>query len=206
MIENWRHYNTVCPHSSLGSGGACLASRKTGSADAGSKLTFQTDHFVGAAHYCCGMSGDLDLLELGAATARLGRAKAAPKGLGKPLHISRPRLTFREQLVGGFVQMPLGALSIWQVSNQLSGRLVNVHASQVVDLLSLEIEDGRPKDDRYVDTTAVEYFSVHDLPPIEGAPRQRLRLLGSDSETNRTRAISPSPLAQTAAFARCGLE
>jgi hypothetical protein len=46
--------------------------------------------------------------------------------------------------------MPLGALSICQVSNQLSGRLVNVHASEVIDLLSLEIEDGRPKDDRYV--------------------------------------------------------
>ena len=64
--------------------------------------------------------------------------------------------------------MPLGALSICQVSNQLSGKLVNVHASEVIDLLSLEIEDGRPKDDRYVDATAVEYFSVHDLPPIEG--------------------------------------
>jgi len=62
--------------------------------------------------------------------------------------------------------MPLGALSVCQVSNQLSGKLVNVHASEVIDLLSLEIEDGRAKDDRYVD--AVEYFSVHDLPPIEG--------------------------------------
>src|ERR1700737_2687829 len=82
--------------------------------------------------------------------------------------ISRPRLTFREQLVGGFVQMPLGALSICQVSNQLSGKLVNVHASEVIDLLSLEIEDGRATDDRYVDATAVEYFSVHYLPPIEG--------------------------------------
>src|SRR6202040_3107178 len=102
--------------------------------------------------------------------------------------------------------MPLGALSIWQVSNQLSGKLVNVHASEVIDLLSLEIEDGRAMDDRYVDATAVEYFSVHDLPPIEGPLRQGLRLLGSDSETNRTRAISPSPLAQTAEFARCGLE
>jgi hypothetical protein len=61
--------------------------------------------------------------------------------------------------------MPLGALSICQVSNELSGKLVNVHASEVIDLLSLEIEDGRPKDDRYVDATAVEYFSVH---PIEG--------------------------------------
>jgi hypothetical protein len=55
--------------------------------------------------------------------------------------------------------MPLGALSICQVSNQLSGKLVNVHASEVIDLLSLEIEDGPAKDDRYVDATAVEYFS-----------------------------------------------
>src|ERR1700694_2451363 len=94
------------------------------------------------------------------------------------------RLTFREQLVGGFVQMPLGALSICQVSNQLSGKLVNVHAYEVIDLLSLEIENGRAKDDRYGGATAVEYFSVHDLPPIE-SPRQRLRLLGGDSETNR---------------------
>src|SRR5258708_36601037 len=64
--------------------------------------------------------------------------------------------------------MPLGAVSICQVSNQLSGKLVNVHASEVIELLSPEIEDGRAKDDRYVDTTAVEYFSVHDLPPYRG--------------------------------------
>ena len=95
--------------------------------------------------------------------------ESRPLGLGnRRKSADRPRLTFREQLVGGFVQMPLGALSICQVSNQLSGKLVNVHASEVIDLLSLEIEDGRPKDDRYVDATAVEYFSVHDLPPIEG--------------------------------------
>jgi len=46
VIENWRrHYNTIRPHSSLdsaaGTGGAGLASRKTGSADAGSKPTFK---------------------------------------------------------------------------------------------------------------------------------------------------------------------
>jgi len=76
------------------------------------------------------------------------------------------RLTFREQLVGRFVQMPLGALSIWQMSNQLSGKLVNIDAFEVVELLSLEIEDSRTKDDRYVDATAVEYFSVHGWPPL----------------------------------------
>jgi hypothetical protein len=71
--------------------------------------------------------------------------------------------------------MPLGALSICQMSNQLSGKLVNVDAFEVVELLSLEIEDSRAKDDRYVDATAVEYFSVHDWPlprwpPAMGAP------------------------------------
>src|ERR1700737_4881253 len=95
------------------------------------------------------------------------RVKAAPEGLAIVAN-HQTALTFREQLVGGFVQMPLGALSIWQVSNQLSGKLVNVHASEVIDLLSIEIEDGRPKDRRYADATAVEYFSVHDLPPIGG--------------------------------------
>lgn len=76
------------------------------------------------------------------------------------------RLTFREQLVGRFVQMPLGALSIWQMSNQLSGKLVNIDAFEVVKLLSLQIEDSRTKDDRYMDATAVEYFSVHGWPPL----------------------------------------
>src|SRR6202163_1981336 len=76
------------------------------------------------------------------------------------------RLTLREQLVGRFVQMPLGALSICQMSNQLSGKLVNVDAFEVVELLSLEIEDSGATDDRYLDATAVEYFSVHDWPPL----------------------------------------
>jgi len=67
-----------------------------------------------------------------------------PSGELSNQQICRPRLTYREQLVGGFVQMPLGALRICQVPNQLSGKLVNVHASEVIDLLSLEIEDDVP--------------------------------------------------------------
>ena len=80
--------------------------------------------------------------------------------------------------------MPLGAVSICQVSNQLSGKLVNVHASEVIELLSLEIEDGRAKDDRYVDTTAVEYFSVHDLPPYRGPRGVSLRFRISRDSAN----------------------
>jgi hypothetical protein len=64
------------------------------------------------------------------------------------------------------------------VSNQLSGKLVNVHASEVIDLLSLEIEDGRPKDDRYVDAMAVEYFSVHGPTSLSRGPAAKAALVG----------------------------
>lgn len=72
------------------------------------------------------------------------------------------------------------------MSNQLSGKFVNVGTFEVVELLSREIEDSRATDDRYVDATAVEYFSVHDWPPIVACEgRQMLRLLVYDSEENR---------------------
>src|ERR1700688_285812 len=79
---------------------------------------------------------------------------------------SADRLTFREQPVGRFVQMPLGA-GIWQMSNQLSGKLVNVAAFEVVELLSLGIEDSRTNDDRYKGATTIEYIAIHDRPPVE---------------------------------------
>jgi hypothetical protein len=85
--------------------------------------------------------------------------------------------------------MPRGVLSIWQMSNQLSRKFVNVDVFEVVELLSRGIEDSRANDHRDVDAMAVEYLSVHDWPPIvvcEG--RQRLRFLVHDSEENRNLA------------------
>ena len=64
------------------------------------------------------------------------------------------------------------------MSNQLSGKLVNVGAFEVVELLSRGIEDSRANDDRDVDAAAVEYFSVHDWPPIVGC--EGLHLLVHD--------------------------
>src|ERR1700737_1145247 len=95
------------------------------------------------------------------------RIKAAPEGLAIVAN-HQTALTFREQLVGGFVQMPLGAVSICQVSNQLSGKLVNAHASEVIELLSLEIEDGRAKDDRYVAPRLLNIFPSPTYLPIGG--------------------------------------
>ena len=80
------------------------------------------------------------------------------------------------------------------MSNQLSGKFVNVGAFEVVELLSREIEDNRANDHRDVDATAVEYFSVHDWPPIVACEgRQMLRLLVYDSEENRNYVHAEAP-------------
>src|SRR5258708_26861709 len=98
----------------------------------------------------------------------IGRAAGRhPPAATQGLHLPAQSRAWK-QLIRGFVQVLIGAVRVRQMSDQFSGKLVNVDASKVVKLLSLEIEDGRAKDDRYVDTTAVEYFSVHDLPPIGG--------------------------------------
>lgn len=101
---------------------------------------------------------------------------------------------FNEKLVSRFVQTPFGAAGICrEVTDQFTREFVDVDTFEVVELLSLEIENGWAKDDRYVDAATVEYFSVHDQPAYRGAPRQRLRLLAGDSETNRNlpRCIQP---------------
>jgi hypothetical protein len=70
----------------------------------------------------------------------------------------------RKQLIRGFVQVLVGALRVGQMSNQISGRLVNVNAFYVVELLSLEVEDSRAPDNRDMSATAVEDVSVHSFP------------------------------------------
>lgn len=75
-----------------------------------------------------------------------------------------------KKIVRRFVQTPFGTAGVCrEVTDQFTREFVHVGSFEVIDLLSLEIEDGRAKDDRYVDATAVEYFSVHDLPPVEGS-------------------------------------
>src|ERR1039458_3814548 len=82
-----------------------------------------------------------------------------------------------KKLVRRFVQTPFRTAGVCrEVTDQFTREFVHVGSFEVIDLLSLEIEDGRAKDDRYVDATAVKYFSVHNgLPlrwPPPWAPRQ----------------------------------
>ena len=60
------------------------------------------------------------------------------------------------------------------MSNQLSGKPVNVDAFEVVELLSLEIEDSRTKDDRYMDARLLNIFpstaGLRCVGPTLGAP------------------------------------
>ena len=51
--------------------------------------------------------------------------------------------------------MLLGAASIREMAHQLTGKPVNVDTFEVVEPLSLEIEDSRANDNRYEDATAV---------------------------------------------------
>jgi hypothetical protein len=56
------------------------------------------------------------------------------------------------------------------MSNQLSGKLVNVDSFEIVELLSLEIEDSRATDDRDMNAAAIEDVSVHKIPISPSAP------------------------------------
>jgi hypothetical protein len=75
-----------------------------------------------------------------------------------------------KKLVSRFVQTPFGTAGICrEVTDQFTREFVDVGTFEVVELLSLEIENDRAKDDRYVDATTVEYFSVHDQPAYRGS-------------------------------------
>jgi hypothetical protein len=50
------------------------------------------------------------------------------------------------------------------MSNQLSGRPVNVDASKVVKLISLEVQDNRTPNDPDMHAATVEDLSVHGIP------------------------------------------
>jgi len=63
--------------------------------------------------------------------------------------------------------MLFGSVRAREMANELSGKLVNVAAFEVVELLSLGIEDSRTNDDRYEGATTIEYIAIHDRPPIE---------------------------------------
>jgi hypothetical protein len=76
------------------------------------------------------------------------------------------RLTLRKsgggkQLVRRFVQVLIRAERGRQMSNQLSGKLVNVDAPEIVKFFAPRTENRRATDDRYVDALAIEDISVH---------------------------------------------
>src|SRR5258707_2077901 len=89
-----------------------------------------------------------------------------PEGLAFR-QITRPRLTFREQLVGRFVQTLLLTARIRQMTNQVAIQLVNVRTLKIVKLLTFEAEDRVTRNHADMDAFAVEYIAVHDRPPIE---------------------------------------
>src|ERR1700692_1159563 len=114
------------------------------------------------------------------------RSRKPPVRAWQSSQISRSRLTVPEQLVSRFVQTPFGTADICreEVTDQFTRQFVDVGTFEVIDPQASKVQNARAQHPADVDAAAVEYFPVHDRPPLE-APRQRLRLLGGDSETNR---------------------
>jgi hypothetical protein len=90
--------------------------------------------------------------------------------------------TDRKQPVIGAIKPLLGTRRIGQMPDQFAGQPVDLDALQLVQFLSLEVEDSFASHHTDVDTLAIEY--IHDRPPIRG-PMERLHLLSADSESNR---------------------
>jgi hypothetical protein len=62
--------------------------------------------------------------------------------------------------------MLIRALRTRQMSDQITGRPVKIHAPEVVELLSLEIEDLPTGYLTNLDAVAIEDVSVHDWSPV----------------------------------------
>jgi hypothetical protein len=74
------------------------------------------------------------------------------------------------------------------MADQVTVQLVNVDTPKIVKFLALKAKHLVTCDHCDMDAFAIQYVAIHDRPPY-GAPRQRLRLLSGDSDTNRA---SPS--------------
>jgi hypothetical protein len=69
-----------------------------------------------------------------------------------------------KQPVRSFVQMLIRALRVCQMTNQITGGPVKVDTLEVIELLSLEIEDLPTNYLANLNALAVEDVSVHDWP------------------------------------------
>ena len=82
--------------------------------------------------------------------------------------------------------MFFAAARIRQMTDEIAVQLVNIDAPKIVKLFALKAENLATCDHGDMDAFAIQYIAIHDLPPVPGMdPRQRLRSLAGDSETNR---------------------
>src|SRR5258706_15964175 len=92
--------------------------------------------------------------------------------------ISRPRLTFREQLVGRFVQTLLLAASIRQMTNWVAIQLVNVRTLKIVKLSTFEAKDRVAPDHADMDAFAVLNILPSTTDLLSRCPTAKAALVG----------------------------
>jgi hypothetical protein len=72
-----------------------------------------------------------------------------------------PSVGRREEPIGRFVKTLVRRECIRQMSNQLTGRPVDLAALEIIDFLSAGRQNGRAADDRHMLAVAVVNISVH---------------------------------------------
>jgi len=97
---------------------------------------------------------------------------AANRGCGKVDRL-RGKSGGGKQPVRGLFQMLIRAFRARQMSNQISRRPVKIYALEVVELLSLEIEDLPTNYLANMNALAVEDVSVHGWPPMRWSRAKR---------------------------------
>jgi hypothetical protein len=97
------------------------------------------------------------------------RAKAGREGLA---------IVVPEQLVSRFVQTPFGTADICrEVTDQFTRQFVDVGTFEVIDPQASKVQNARAQHPADVDAAAVEYFPVHDQPPIARGPSAKAALV-----------------------------
>jgi hypothetical protein len=84
-----------------------------------------------------------------------------------------------KKLVSRFVQAPFGTADIrGEVTDQFAREFVDVDTFEVIDPQASKVQNGRAQHPADVDAAAVEYFPVHDLPPIARGHAAKAALVG----------------------------
>src|ERR1700756_3364207 len=113
------------------------------------------------------------------------RAIAQGLGVTPSAPLGGIRYSIREQSIGGTVKPLVRTSRVTEMTDQFTGRAVDVDPFEIIKLLAGRIENLRADHDADEHALTVEYVAAHGRPPCPSAPSRTLRSLVRNSERNR---------------------